>query len=182
MNFPSFVDARLKNHILKRVNAVCKNAGLNHQDREDAIEYVLVSLCDDLPKWDPRRGSRFQYAKTIIHNSILDFLRRHRAEKRNVAVFILDNPHLGIYGEDDVEMTTFAEIVPDADRWDGVWDRMDLEAMIEWLPRPYGTIARLIFEGFTYEEICRVLGITDSIFRKRFLPRFRRLCRRFLKN
>ena len=181
--YPEFISPALKNHIGWKIRTTAKAVGLNHQDIEDLESAIIVGLYRAQESYKPSRGSKSAFERSVVRNVTLDFLKSRAAAKRANLAFTLDAPVESDAAKKDGEEGASAIDLEEAPcRWDGVWMRMDIKALVTSLPHPYCDICRYILADYSISEIPGLLGVTSYKFYTKLLPEFRRLSVSFLES
>lgn len=108
----------------------------NRDAAEDVLQDAFVAIWRKAGQFDPARGSGSAWLTRIVRNAAIDRLRQDRLVAR-----------YQISGEDLPEMP----IAPEP-----VTDRLDLERSLARLsPEQSSTIALVVIEGWTHEEVAR---------------------------
>jgi RNA polymerase sigma-70 factor (ECF subfamily) len=122
------------------------------EDAEDLVSEVFHSFLEQLPRYEPRRGSVLSWVLTIAHHSLVDSRRRRRpAVPLDERIESLPRP----------EPSPLQELL----RKEGA---RRLQALVRELPDQTRDILALRFGGeLRYREIARLLGLSEAAVRQR---------------
>lgn len=140
---------KLYNLLLPYLNVMCKRYLINEADLKDVLQDTFINIFKSLDQFDLQKASFKTWTTKIAINNCLKY---NAKSNRNSTEELIIDLH-----ESKVTPTVFEEI--------------SNEEMLAWLknmPRSYFEVFNMfVIDGFSHEEISKILEIESSLSRKR---------------
>lgn len=77
------IDGQIRAIVRRKVAELIGQAGFTHQDFESLEQELITRVLQRLPLFDPAKGHRNQFVKTVVERHSLSILRDRRTGKRD---------------------------------------------------------------------------------------------------
>jgi RNA polymerase sigma factor (sigma-70 family) len=130
-------------------------------EREDVIQQLVIRWISERDAWDPDRGKRESFMRTVVRNDLRDLIEERQAEKRCALGHAksLHGP-----ADDDPDGPPLEELLPDekADHADATELRADLVRALAKLTDRQRRILNLLLDELDVTAIAKRLGLSRS--------------------
>ena len=129
----------IKNVVNKRVS--------NLETAEDIMQEALISVHKSLHTYSPDRPFK-PWLMAIVNFRLMDYMRKHYAERRDKTATIEDNPEF---------------LSQNVTNNDHIGELKDIEGALKTLPQNQQRIFRLIkIEGYSAKEVAKKMDMKES--------------------
>lgn len=134
--------------LLPYLNLICKRYLINTSDTKDALQEAFIKIFSNINQFDSNRGQMKTWAIKITINCAL---------KYNKKMYRFPTKELDVNEEQASDPEILAKLSND-----------DLLNLVKKMPKNYFVVFNLhVIDGFSHKEISEILGIEESLSRKR---------------
>jgi len=152
--------------------AVCSRYIANKEDAEDVLIEGFVKLFNHVNEYNQKTGSFYNWSKTIMVNTSIDWLRKHSKHNAFIAIDVDTAEELGLFNAQSRQKAEEEAIIRDEETQLNIepgTNTAHIMCCIKQMPEYLRIVLNLhLLEEYSYSEIEAMLNLKQTTVRSRF--------------
>ena len=155
------IPEEVRKHIEATASAMIGHSNLTQADFQDICQEISLAVVKAAPCYKPSMGTYYTFAQTIIKRARCRIFRDRIYKKLDVPTMPLD---MEVYSDEECELTLLDQYSYQAFEQKQKYEdlRTAVNDVVSSLPETPRQICILIMQGYCWNEILKILNITQS--------------------
>jgi RNA polymerase sigma-70 factor (ECF subfamily) len=152
--------------------AVCSRYAINRDDAEDILIEGFIKLFNHVSEYNKKTGSFYNWSKTIMVNTAIDWLRKYSKRNAFIAIDVDIAEELGLFNEQARQQAEEEDIMRDEKTQINIepgTETAHIMHHLKQMPEHLRIVFNLhLLEEYSYSEIEEMLNLKQATIRSRF--------------